>query len=176
MLGGLARRERWLLGLALITAGLSVGYRFVIEPGVERWQALHQEIRAARVELERHRRMIARRDDVMTAYGQLGELARVEGSDEEAMTLILQTIEGLARESGVRITDIKPQPVRTRSFYTEYGVELESEGTVQQLMKFIYELQLSSQMLRVDRMRLTTRSGAAPRLRGELLVRRIGLP
>lgn len=162
----------WVCAIAL-GAGGDV---FLIEPAVDRWEAVTQAIAEKQVRLARHRRLLARRSVTEAEHTQYAGLARIGGSEEAEITAVLTTIEDLAGQAGVRITDIKPQPVRTVDFYKYFGVELEAEAAVQPLMQFIYRLQTAPQVLKVDRLRLSAKTGGSNLLRAEFLISRIGIP
>jgi Tfp pilus assembly protein PilO len=66
---------------------------------------------------------------------------------------MLSGIEDVAKKSNMGLLDLKPQPSKDRGFYREYSVEVETEGTMDSLVSFLYQLNSSTQLLRVQTLR-----------------------
>jgi len=64
---------------------------------------------------------------------------------------VLNEIETLATNSNVRIVSMRPKPAQDLDYYKRFAVEIETESDMQSLMKFIFGLKNSPQLLKVDR-------------------------
>ena len=175
-LAGLSKRERYILYICVTVIASSLLYNFVLEPAVRRWRSLGKEILVQRAKLEKNLKVIAREESARREYERYAGYIEQKGSDEEEMALLLREIEMLASNSGVRITDIKPRPVKDMKFYKKYTIEVESESEIRSLTRFVYQLQKSKQLLKVQRLRLTTKGRGSPILRSYMLITRVSAP
>jgi Tfp pilus assembly protein PilO len=53
---------------------------------------------------------------------------------------------------------MRPKPAQDKDYYKRFVVEIETESDMNSLMKFIYDVKESSQLLKVDKLRLNAKS------------------
>ena len=176
MLSGLSKRERYILYLCIAIVLGCLLYGFVLEPLALKWIKLNQKILSQKIRLEKNYRIIANKDIIKKEYQRYANYVKTVDSDEEVIAALLQEIENLARNCNVRINDIKPKEVKDLRFYKRFTIEIESEGQIEQLSKFIYQLQKSSQLLRVQRLHLGARGTQKSLLKSHMLITKISLP
>lgn len=170
------RRERNLFYFAVILIFLWIAHTFVIKPIVVKWKEIDKQLEVSSLKLERNQKMIARREKIQRDYNSYASSVKMVGSEEEEMAKFLTEIESLARSSSVYISDIKPRPVKKVEFYKKYFVELDAEGDINQISKFIYDIQNSSQLLKIDKFSLGTKGAGTNLLKCHLLVSKILIP
>jgi len=175
-LAGLSKRERYILYICIFVVASSLLYSFVVEPTARRWRDLGREILTQRAKLDKNLKVIAREESTRQEYERYAANVRQKGSDKEEMASLLREVETLARASGVHITDIKPRPVKDMQFYKRYIIEVESEAKIRQLTRFIYQLQRSRQLLKVEKLRLTAKGRGTPLLKSYMLIARVLIP
>lgn len=175
-LKNLSPRERFGVYLGIVVIIGVVSYITVIEPLWTKWQELNNTIDNKEAQLSKNRKILAQEDAISKQYDKHAENIKMKGSVEEETATILREIENIARSSNTYITDIKPQKVQDMEFYKEYFVELEAEGDISNLAKFIYDLQNSKQILKVRYLRLNPRDDAGDVLRGYMIVTKILIP
>lgn len=169
-------RERLFFYLGIvILIGLFL-YFVVIEPAWNEWQNLNEEIYSKERLLLKNLKILSQREQIASLYDRYAENIKMKGSDQEEIAVILREIENVARSSKVYITDIKPLKVDNKEFYKEYFVELEAEGGISNLTKFIYDLQSSKQILKVRRLNLNAKAGKGDMLKGHIIVTKILIP
>jgi len=95
------------------------------------------------------------------------------GSDEEEVAKILGEIESLARQSKVYLANMKPQSPKEIDFYKEYAVEIDAEGEIVPLTAFLHQLNTSTQLLRVEKLRLSSKKKGDKTLKASMLIIRI---
>jgi Tfp pilus assembly protein PilO len=153
---------------------VSLFYSFILEPLATRWLSLNNEIRIMQLKLKKSTQTLKRRIEIMDRYENIAAyVGKPRGSDEEEMTVLLSELERLASASSARITDIKPRPPKQLDYYKKYTIEVESEGDMATLTKFIYEIQNSSQLLSIEKVSLTMKSGVGSALKTYMLVTKI---
>lgn len=157
----LSSKEKLGLTIAFAFLALASLDRLLISPVKARFNALNQQIRISEKQLGSDMRNLNQKKVISEEYEQYLPYIRRSGSDEEEVAKILGEIESLARKSSVYLVDMKPRKPREINFYKEYTVEIEAEGYMESLTSFIYQLNTSSQLLRVETLRLNlTKSGA----------------
>ena len=148
----------------------------VIKPVNARINGLNAEIKASEARLSRYLRSMNRKDDVLKEYQKYAKYVKKGGSDEEETAKILGEIETLARKSNLTLADMKPRVPHTIGFYKEYTVEIEVEGGMDSIMNFLYHLNSSTQLLRVERVRLYPKKKGLSVIKGSILVTKILIP
>lgn len=151
----LSKRERINLILAVILLLGVLIDRLVYQPIASRFEAFNQEIQAQEQKLRKNRGYLAARERILEEHKiYMGYLSRA-GSDEEETSRLLSEVEGLARESDLFITNMKPQVVAPPDFEKQYSIEIEFKGEMAQLIKFLYGLHQSKYLLNNQQFRLT---------------------
>ena len=97
-------------------------------------------------------------------------------TDEQEMSALLSEVESITGDIDIHISDMKPLKVKSIDFYKKFSVELEAEGLLDNLTKFIHTLQSQPHLLKVERIRLERRSMRTEKLKGFLLITRIRIP
>jgi Tfp pilus assembly protein PilO len=95
------------------------------------------------------------------------------GSDEEEVAKILGEIEALSRQSGIYLVDMKPQAPKDIDFYKEYTVEIEVEGEMIPLTTFLHQLNTSPQLLRIKKLRLTSKEEGQTGLKSSMVITKV---
>ncbi len=95
-------------------------------------------------------------------------------TEEELLASILSELENLAKLSGLRITDIRPQSPKALRTHKEFLVEVRQEGKIEAQLRFIYELENSQYLLRIKKLQLNPKIDG--QLEGNLLISKIFLP
>lgn len=176
LLKHLSQRERNILFLAVFIILCVVSYILIIEPLRKNWQELNESISSKEMQVLKNQKILAQKDIIAQLYDRYAENIKMKGTVEEETAVILREIENIARTSNTYITDIKPLKVGDREFYKEYFVELETEGDISNLTKFIYDLQNSKQILKVKYLRLNPKSETGDVLKGYMIVTKILIP
>lgn len=176
ILPGLSKRERRILYLAIVVGLFSLFCNFLLEPAVKHWRDVNQQVASKEAKLKKNLKIVSQKEVIEVAFEKYAGYAKMEGSEEEEMAVLLSEIERLASRSVVRITDIKPQPIRDMKFYKRFNVECEAEATIGELSAFLYELQNSPQLLKVERLQINTKSTQSSLLKSYILITKVLIP
>ena len=169
----LSKKEKIGLSVAFAFLALASLDRLLISPVRTKFNALNQQIRISEKQLGGDMRNINQKKFIGEEYEQYLPYIRRSGSDEEEVAKILGEIEALARKSSVYLVDMKPRKPREVEFYKEYTVEIEAEGYMGSVMSFIYQLNTSSQLLRVETLRLNLTKGDSNVLSASMLITKV---
>lgn len=152
MLENITKRERYLGLLTVSIAIIALIYNFVIEPLVKQWNALNEEIRDKEVLLTKHTRISRSKDAIERLHSEYAKYLQKEKlTVDEDSAMALSNIEKLARGANVHITNIKPLALKNFENYNKYTFRVTTESSIGELTKFIYDLQSSEQLIRVER-------------------------
>ncbi len=176
MFRNIAKRERLLAAAAALTALAAVAYNFIIEPIAGRWRELDLKIRDKEVVLRKYSRILRDKDDIekeRAAYAKYFESKKLTPEEESAGAL--SRMERAARSSGVRITNIKPLPHKSFECYSEFTFRVAAESTLSELTKFIYDLQSSDQLLKVERMVLRAKENEPATIKSILSITKVSV-
>ena len=153
MLNNITGREKTLAIATIVVVLAALVYNFVIEPLVVRWNNLEEDIRDKEALLRKHNRILRSKEIIeklhteYTCYFQTEVL-----TPEEESAAALSNIEKLARSANVRITNIKPLAIKSFENYNKYTFRVATESRMSELTKFIYDLQSSRQLIKIERM------------------------
>jgi Tfp pilus assembly protein PilO len=172
----ISKREKTMFYTAAIVIGAVAVYGLIIEPLWSYWKDLNNSILSKEVQLLKNLKILAQKDTINAIYEKYEENIKMKGSPEEETAVILKEVENVARSSNVYIAAIQPQRVQDMSFYKEYYVELDAEGDITSLTKFIYDLQNSKQILKVKHLQLNPKPDADNILKGHIIITKILIP
>ncbi len=159
LINRLTGREKRLFVATVTVIGLSMVFRFILKPTIDRWNSLNGEIERARIELSRSENVYQFREGVEQEYERIGEGLKQKGSDEDVNIQFQKQTEEIMRRSGLEVTTIRPQTPRDKGFYRKHVLEVEAEGTETALGRFLYALAEGRQAMNVERMELEARAG-----------------
>lgn len=163
------------IGLSIAMGFFAVAFfdRLLIHPIQTRFRKINQQIKVGEKEIGSDLRNLNRRDSVEARYQKYIEYIQRSGSDEEEVAKILGEIESLARQSNVYVEDIKPLKPKEVDFYKEYAVEIEAEAKMPALTHFLYHVGMSSQLLRVEKLRLNLSKSGSDILKVSILITKV---
>ncbi|MCX5678722.1 MAG: type 4a pilus biogenesis protein PilO [Candidatus Omnitrophica bacterium] len=172
----LSKKEKIGLMAAIVVIALMLIDRLVISPIGNRIQRIDQEIKFSEKKLSRDLRNMNNKDIIEREYKKYKNYVKKSSvSDEEDVANILGEIEGLARSSSVSLVDIKPQAPKRADFYKEYAIEVEVEGSMEQVITFLHDLNSSAQLLRAVKLRIGLKDKELSAIKASLLVTKISI-
>ena len=173
----LSKREKFVLAITVTAIILSLTYNFILKPYLRVAGILEKDIAQHKAKLLGASHYLQKKTAIEKDFQDaLGNLKRQEGvSGEQQIARILVELENLGNLSGIRITDIKPKPMRTYDFYSEFIIEIKFEAELREAAKFIYEIQQSKEILKIEKLQLNIKSSDSPLLEGHLRVHKVSL-
>ncbi len=169
----LTKREKKLVSATILILGSVLLYTYAIEPLWQYWVTQNTTIVNLKKQLSRDEIILSREDTIVNEYQFYEKKLKFEGSDQQKTAQILKEIETSARSNGVNINDMKPQEILDEEFYKFYRIELEGEANVMALARFIYDLQISQQALRVSRLQITASASKPHVLKIDIIITKI---
>lgn len=168
----LSKREKNLFYVTVAAILISLMYNFAFKPLAAKWDRLNSQILQKEIILKKNIRYLQQADKVNKAYLKYAGYIKGQGLAEEEMSLFLNQVERQARASQVHIANIKPKPILERSFYNKYALEIHCQASLKRFIEFIYALQSSSQLIRVEKLQLNSQGKDTP-LKAQMLITKI---
>lgn len=173
----LSKREKIVLAITVTVIIFSLAYNFILKPYLRAADVLEKDIAQQKAKLLKASHYLQKKTAIEKDFQDaLGNLKRQEGvSGEQQIAQILAELENLGNLSGVRITDIKPKPMKSYDFYSEFIIEIKFEAELREAAKFIYEIQQAKEILKIEKLQLSIKSSDSPLLEGHLQVHKVSL-
>ena len=165
-----AREKFWVassVGACLVAASYFLAY----EPLAARLERLDQEIQEKEIVLRRGLELFSKKETLEAEYHSGQRFLTAEGPEEERVVSFLREIGAKAAESSVSLLDLKPQAkAKKTADYKKYLINLSVEGNMEQVLHFIYGIESSEYLLRVERCVLSPRAENSPLLKADIVV------
>jgi hypothetical protein len=148
-------------GLVLMVAVIAV----VLGPVRGQFRSIEEESIDQERKLDNNLRVLSpmSKDVVVKDYRLYGDALRKKGSTTEERAAMLTEVELLAKQLKIELAATKPrEPPRIDPDYEQYTVDLEFEAEMAQLVGFLYAVETSPRMLRVDRLVLDAKGARQP--------------
>ncbi len=178
MLSKFSKREQILVASTVTIAVATLAYVLIIDPIIGAYSTVERRIEAKKKKLQKDYRVLRKERVIKTDFNKYAFLIKPLASDEEEIASMLRIIEVVGRKNSIRITNIRPRPVKDKLYYKEFVFEVVAEAEIDKLVKFIYELQSSDNLLRI--VKLSISAGSTRRrvkgLRAILEISKPGIP
>lgn len=169
----LTARERKILYVVFGLLILILIYHGVWIPLQNKFAELDREIFAMQMKLRKAHAFLSQKTAVMQEAQNHSNLQQMDaGSDEEEIAKLLNFIEQQARGAGISISDLKPQPPQSDKITKRLSVELNAESSLEQLVGFIYQLEHSQQLLKVQQISTTNKDEKSTTLKSFMIITR----
>lgn len=164
-------REKKILYVVVGLLVVMAGYHGVLTPMTAKIDTLDDEIFSMEMRLRKAKILVRQREEVLEEAKKYQNLDQLNaGTDEEETARLLSLIEQTARNVGCSLSDVKPEAVKTDKWIKRFQVELTAESSLEQLVTFIYELEHSPQILKIERVSMAPKEEKSPSLRSRLTV------
>ncbi len=164
-------RERRLILMAGIALGCWAFISWIVQPLWDRAGELREHIQRQEKKLSAISRLLAQASAADPASG--GAAVDVAETDD-AQRSFLGELESLSRNSDVRV-NLKPRPGTMDGKVSRFEVELDVEGSQEQLLGFLDALLQMPRLLTIERLRLSSVPLKENYLRASLVIQRTAL-
>ena len=165
-------------GLLIGTTFMSLALldRMIISPINSRIRQIDQQIKVSQKQLAMATRNVALKQSLSGEYKKYIPRKDHSRTDEESMALMLTAIEDLGHKAKVSLLDIKPQPTKSGELSKQYNVSVEAEGEMEALVRFLYTISRSPELLRVETLQLNLKDKDSKVIKASILISKIALP
>lgn len=129
---------------------------------------LQSEIDSLRSNLSYEQGVLEKSDDFLSAYKKMPlRPAEIKDPDEK-MGLLAGAIERLAKEENLSLNDIRPMPQSQSEEKSLLRMEVELEGEIAGISRFLHKTLSLPEFLKLERFRLAQKSPMSMKLKAEL--------
>jgi hypothetical protein len=171
----LTKREKIIL---YVTAGVvifSIIFNFLISPLLQKTQSLNKEINVTGLKLRKYIQLLSNKDNIQNRYNEFVAGKNSTYENKDPLVAALSVLEGMAKDAGVRIIDIRPQASQRLDLYKEILIDLRTEASMESYIKFLYNIESSLSLLKIKKFQLNTKPNSQF-LEGNFSISRISLP
>lgn len=166
----LSNREKAIFYVCLIVVIGILFYVTIAEPMINDWDRTKKEIVKKKIELERYGKKAKKDNETMEQIKPVIEKAKWQVPRAEFQSVLLAKVEGMAKDSGIKIVNMKFLSDKEFDFYRELSTEVKIECSLGSLTKFLWALQNMPQILDVRKLELKPKDKESKVLQGELLI------
>lgn len=141
------KRERVIAFAAAAVIIIFAALNFIIEPLLSRASSLNKEIKLAKAKLIEYSGLLTAKSGIKSDHVQASQ----EGN---AAKNVFEELEALAKDSGLKILDMRPQPVKPLEIYKEMNIDLRTQGMPESFIRVIYSIENSPLLLKVRKLQL----------------------
>ncbi len=172
--GKLGQREKIMFLVSLTLVLLALMDRLVLGPIMEQMKVLDGQIWAKQQKVNRNLRILSFKNSIINEYAKYEMyLDPGEKSQEQIVSALLQTIETLARQNEITISNIQPGDVSENPLYKEYLTSIECEGGFKNMLTFMDALEASDFLFRILKYQFAAKSKTGEVIKANIDVSRI---
>jgi DNA-directed RNA polymerase subunit F len=172
----LSKRERLILYVALGFISLTILDRLIIYPVLSKMKSLNEEIQEEKTRIKRDLHILAQRDRITKESQRYTRYSTQGLSIEEVTTLLLKEIGELAEKTSVYLIDIKPTGTKEEVVYRKYFVTLSCEAQMQQIIDFMYKIESSNNLLKIEKYNISQKSEESSIARCSMTISKTAIP
>lgn len=176
ILRNLTIREKLILAICITLVLIYVAVNFAFIPLKAKIDNLNNQIGIKELKLKKSYKVLNQQVPVENTYNKYSDFMKQKENDEQEMSALLSEVESITKQINIHISDMKPSRVRAVDFYKKFSLELEAEGLLDDLTKFMHILQSQPHLLKIERLRLEKRSMRVNTLKAFMLISRIRIP
>jgi hypothetical protein len=173
----LGKREKI---LAVAVGGLLLLFSFktvIFGPLSEKLSLVRQDIERSELAIRKYMELLRHREEILKGQKQIERYLNFSGPDEEKMTAALTRIEKQARQVGLSIQDLNPQPApaASKGYPGLYRVQLRAEGSLAKIFEFIYNLENADILFKITKLGLSAKDDEAKTIKLDAIILAVSL-
>jgi len=157
--GVLTKREKVLFYLTAIFLFSIIIEKGVFSPLRKKSSYLSKKIISYEVKLIKAKRILQEEERIESAYKKI-----VNSNHSDTSVSFLKEIETITKKIGLHITEIRYQKVQESNIEKRYFVILKGKDKWEKILRFIYEIEKASLLLRIERLQLVSQKNEELRI------------
>ena len=146
------RERRLALGTGVVI-GCWALVSWAVQPLWDRAADTRRYVGAQTEKLDALSRLLAQSSSVEREYAAVAGYVQT-GEEAQLQTVLLNELESLARQSSVQL-GLTPRPVKRQEYLSRFDIELDAEGSQQNLLVFLDALLRMPRLVAIERLRFT---------------------
>ncbi len=159
--------------VTLAVLALFLAYRFVITPMLVKLNGLEDQIAQLKEDIDADRVYLWKENSINADYDKITGYLRPPQADADILGNLLKTVSDLASNRSLPINNNKPA-IEDKNNIKYYVVRLESEGKMDPLVNFLYDLTNQKNLIYIEKIELipirATTTGKEDTLRATIVI------
>jgi hypothetical protein len=156
-------REKLLTLVALVAIALLAGDKLILTPLANSWKSRSARIAAVTMSINQGALLLDREDAIRDRWQEM-QASSVSANSSLAEDEVRKAVQRWTERSRITFTSIKPQYRQSADDYGTIDCQVDANGDLQGLTRFIYELERDPLPLRVEQLDLTSRDATGRQL------------
>jgi type II secretory pathway component PulM len=162
MIKVLSKRERLIFYATVAVIIFAVLFNLLLAPLLSKNSELSRSVNYSREKLKKYLRLISQKESILKQYKAImPNIDLQEITQQDTLVSSLSELEAMAKNAGVRITDLRPQQKSLGKEAGQVLIEMRAEASLAAYLKFIYALENSLTLLKISKFQLTSKPNAA---------------
>jgi hypothetical protein len=175
MFSKMSKREKMVLYGAAAFVAIAFLDRAIIGPIVSRTRTLDQAIIDKKAGIERDTKILSQKDSIEMRKAEYRAYSVLATTPEQDTSSLLKEVDALALKSSVNVADMKPQEPKTEQDFKRYQVNVNCEAPFDKLIEFLYNIENSKKVLKIEKFTLSLKSKQDVTLKCMLTVSKVVL-
>ena len=172
----LSKRERIIFYVTLGVVSLIILDRLIIYPVLWKMKSLDEGIREEQAQIKRDLHILAQKERMLKEAEKYAAYSIEDLSTEEVTTLLLKEIGDLANQTSVYLIDLKPTGLKEEDVYRKYLVSLSCEAQMEQIIGFMYNVEDSNSLLKIEKYNISQKSEDSSIARCSMVISKTAIP
>lgn len=156
-------RQKFLIILTIVVAGLFIGERFVYGPLANWWKTRSETISQLRA-LVKNGDMLTGNEKNIRSHWDSNRTNTLTNNTSMADEVMLKAVDRWSRDSGVSINGITPQWKSDAEDYMTLNCRVEASGDLGMLSRLLYEIEKDPMALKLDSVELSAHDNTGQQL------------
>ena len=156
-------RQQFLIVLVIISGALWIGNSVLFEPLSKWWSARSDQIVKLRAQVADGDRLLKHETSYRNRWADMRKNA-LPANNSLAEQQVLKAFENWSRETGATVTGIIPQWKNDDEAYQTFNCRVEANGTMNNVSRFLYEIENDPMALKLDAVELSSRDTTGQQL------------
>ncbi|MFA5099661.1 MAG: type 4a pilus biogenesis protein PilO [Candidatus Omnitrophota bacterium] len=174
-LSKMSKREKMVLYGAIAFVAVAFMDRAIVGPIISRTRALDKDITDKKAAISRDLKILAQKESIELRKAEYKAFSVLETTPEEDTSSLLKEVETLASKSKVYLADMKPQDSKQEQEFKKYQVNVNCEATFDKFIEFLYNIENSKKVLKIEKFSISLKSRQDPTLKCALTVSKVVL-
>ena len=159
ILSRISKREKIILYAAISIISLSILDWLIINPVLNKLETLNKGIEEKEAGIKRNLRVVAYKDKIIAESAKYEAFLDNYETEEEEVTSILKEVERLANKGSLYLINMAPRRGAGKMGESiEYSITLTCEATMEEIIKFMHDIENSRRLLTIKRYELGPKS------------------
>lgn len=157
-ISGLSAKEKKIALIIIAIVLVVLLDRLLLAPSMSRLNEINDKIVKEQVSIQKDMEFLEQRDQVVKDVAILrGFYTKEIKAEEQVIATLLKDVESMASQAKVDLSKISPAEQEGDSEFLKYLVTLDGKGSFDDILKFIYSINNSKELMRVEAMNLTAK-------------------